>query len=307
MRTWLHRGMTASIMAAAALLWLGLRPTAYQSSSQAVVAPRTADGRPNLNGFWQVVNTANYDIQAHPARPALAVRPAPQPTGVPGLVRSTRGEVPVPELIALGAVGGVPAGSGVVEGNEIPYQPWAAAKKKENFEHVLDRDPEIKCYLPGVPRVTYMPYPFQILQGTDKILIAYEFAGTTRTIHMDRVGPSPTDTWMGWSRGHWDGDTLVVDVTAFNDQTWFDRAGNFHSDALHVVERYTPVTPYHLTYEVTIEDPKVFTRPWKMSMPIYRRIEKDERLLEYKCVEFVEQMMFGHLGVVDPGTGQRNQ
>ena len=307
MRNWLQRGMMAGVIAAAALFWLGLTPTASQSASQAVGAPRTADGKPNLNGFWQVVNTANYDIQAHPARPALALRAAPRRTGAPGLVRATPTALPARELMALGAVGGVPAGSGVVEGGEIPYQPAAAAKKKENADHWLERDPEIKCYMPGVPRVTYMPYPFQVLQGTDKILIAYEFADVTRTIHMDNVGPSPTDTWMGWSRGSWDGDTLVVDVTAFNDQTWFDRAGNFHSDALHVVERYTPVTPYHLNYEVTIEDPKVFTRPWKMSMPIYRRVGKDEQVLEYKCVEFVEQMMFGHLGVIDPATGQRNK
>jgi hypothetical protein len=201
----------------------------------------------------------------------------------------------------------VPAGEGVVDGNEIPYQPWAAAKKKENFEHWLERDPEIKCFMPGVPRATYMPYPFQIIQSTDKILIAYEFAGATRTIHMNKVGDSPSPSWMGWSRGRWEGDTLVVDATDFNDQTWFDRAGNFHSDALHIVERYTAVSPYHLTYEVTVEDPKVFTRPWKMRMPLYRRVEKDKRILEYKCVEFVEEAMYGHLGVVDPATGHVNK
>ncbi len=221
--------------------------------------------------------------------------------------RPPRLDPPATSVRALGAVGGVPAGEGVVEGNEIPYQPWAAAQKKENLEHWLERDPEIKCFMPGVPRATYMPYPFQILQGTNKILIAYEFAGTTRTIHMDDVGKSPSPTWMGWSRGRWEGETLVVDVTDFNDQTWFDRAGNFHSDALHVVERYTPVSPAHLMYEVTIEDPKVFTRPWKMSMPLYRRFEKDKQILEYKCVEFVEELMYGHLGVTDPATGQANK
>jgi hypothetical protein len=303
MGTWLHRGIAVGIVSAAGLVWLGLTPTASQSPPQSPAA-RTVDGKPNLNGFWQAVNAANYDIQAHPARPAMALRPAPRRSGVPGLVRATPTELPRPELIALGAVGGVPAGAGVVEGNDIPYKPEMLAKKIENAEHWLERDPEIKCFMPGVPRANYMPYPFQILQGTDKILLAYEYAGTTRTIHMDKVGPSPTDSWMGWSVGRWEGDTLVVDVTAFNDQTWFDRAGNFHSDALHVVERYTPVTPYHLMYEATIEDPKVFTRPWKISMPIYRKIEPDQRLLEYKCVEFVEQMMYGPLGVVDPATGQ---
>jgi hypothetical protein len=253
------------------------------------------------------MNTANYDIQTHPARPALALIRAPSRTATPGLVRATPVDLPAAPVRALGAVGGVPAGEGVVEGNEIPYQPWAAAKKKENFEHWLERDPEIKCLMPGVPRATYMPYPFQILQGTNKILIAYEFAGTTRTIHMDKVGDSPSATWMGWSRGRWEGDTLVVDVTDFNDQTWFDRAGNFHSDALHVVERYTPMSPDHLMYEATIEDPKVFTRPWKMKMPLYRRLEQGKQLLEYKCVEFVEELMYGPLGVVDPASGQVNK
>ena len=306
MRTGLRGAMIASaVVAVAAVLWM-LSP-AIPGQTAAYRAPRTADGKPDLNGIWQAVNTANYDIQTHGARPALALVPAPPRSGVPGLVRATPTELPAPPVRALGAAGGVPAGDGVVEGNEIPYQPWAAARKKENVEHWLERDPEIKCYMPGVPRAAYMPYPFQVLQGANKILIAYEFGGTTRTIHMDTVGASPSPTWMGWSRGRWEGETLVVDVTNFNDQTWFDRAGNFHSDALHVVERYTPVSPYHLMYDVTIEDPKVFTRPWKMSMPIYRRFEKDRQLQEYKCVEFVEELMYGHLGVIDPATGQVNK
>ena len=306
----MHTGLRAAVILSAvvvvaAVFWM--RAPAIPGQSAAYRAPRTADGKPDLNGIWQAVNTANYDIQSHAARPALALVPAPQRPGVAGLVRATPIELPAPPVRAVGAAGGVPAGDGVVEGREIPYQPWAAATKKENSEHWLERDPEIKCYMPGVPRATYMPYPFQILQGTNKILIAYEFGVTTRTIHMDTVGASPSPTWMGWSRGHWEGETLVVDVTNFNDQTWFDRAGNFHSDALHVVERYTPVSPYHLMYDVTIEDPKVFTRPWKMSMPIYRRFEKDKQLLEYKCVEFVEELMYGHLGVIDPATGQANK
>jgi len=125
--------------------------------------------------------------------------------------------------------------------------------------------------------------------------MTYEFASAARVIRMNTTAESPVETWMGWSRGKWEGDTLVVDVTSFNDQTWFDRAGNFHSDALHVVERYTPISPDALRYDVTIEDPKVFTRPWKMSMPLYRRIEKNAQLLEYKCVAFVEELMYGHL------------
>jgi hypothetical protein len=306
MRTALRNLLIAvAVVAAGAVLWTQVLPKANQT--EPYKAPRTADGTPDLNGIWQAINTANFDIQAHPARPALALVPASPRTGIAGLARATHTDLPALPVRALGASGGVPAGEGVVEGNEIPYQPWAAAKKKENFEHWLERDPEIKCFMPGVPRATYMPYPFQILQGKNTILIAYEFAGATRTIHMDKVGDSPSGTWMGWSRGRWDGDTLVVDVRDFNEETWFDRAGNFHSDALHVVERYTPASPFHLMYEVTIEDPKVFTRPWKMRMPLYRRLERDKQILEYKCVEFVEQLMYGHLGVIDPATGAANK
>ena len=307
MRTGFRSAMIVAAVAAAVVAAQCTQVPPSASQTDPYRAPRTADGTPDLNGVWQSLNTANYDIQSHAARPALALTPAPPRTGVPGLARATPTELPAPPVRALGAVGGVPAGEGVVEGNEIPYQPAAAAQKKENFEHWLERDPEIKCFMPGVPRATYMPYPFQILQGKNTILIAYEFAGATRTIYMDKVADSPSTTWMGFSRGRWDGDTLVVDVTDFNDQTWFDRAGNFHSDALHVVERYTPVSPHHLMYEVTIEDPKVFTRPWKMTMPLYRRFEKDKQILEYKCVEFVEETMYGHLGVIDPATGQVNK
>jgi hypothetical protein len=298
----------ASVIATVAVV-ATMSACASSTSEQAAPyrAPRAADGHPDLNGVWQAVNTANFDLQAHPARPALALISAPPRSGAAGLVRAMPGDLPAPAVRALGAVGGVPAGEGVVEGNEIPYQPWAAARKKENAERWLERDPEIKCFMPGVPRATYLPYPFQILQGGDKILIAYEFAGTTRTIHLNEVPNNPTATWMGMSRGRWDGETLVVDVTDFNDQTWFDRAGNFHSDALHVVERYTPASPYHLMYEATIEDPKVFTRPWKIQMPLYRRIEPRKQVLEYKCTEFVEELMYGHLGVVDPATGQVNR
>ena len=294
-----------AVAAVVAVLWVRLSPETRQPEPYR--APRTADGRADLNGVWPAINTANYDIQAHDARPALALIPAPTRTGAPGIGRATPTTLPAPAVRALGAVGGVPGGDGVVEGNEIPYQPWAAQKKKENAERWLERDPEITCFMPGVPRATYMPYPFQILQGSNEILIAYEFAGTTRTIHMNKVGDSPSPTWMGWSRGRWEGDTLVVEVTDFNDQTWFDRAGNFHSDALRVVERYTPVSPHHLMYEATIEDPKVFTRPWKLKMPLYRRFETDKQLFEYKCVEFVEELMYGHLGIIDPATGRANK
>jgi hypothetical protein len=276
---------TGTLMATAAvvaILSFAMRPVTGEAPTYR--AARTHDGRPDLNGIWQTLNTANWDIQTHAARPGLTVQDD-----------RGGGEVPAAPVLALGAIGGVPGGEGVVDGNEIPYQPWAALKKKENHDNSLTRDPEVKCYLPGVPRATYLPYPFQILQSTDKIMVVYEFAAASRTIHMDKVVASPVDTWMGQSHGHWEGDTLVVDVTSFNDQTWFDRTGNFHSDALHVIERYTPVTSDHLQYEATIEDPKVFTRPWTMSMPLYRRKEKAIQLAEYRCVEFVEELVWGHL------------
>ena len=190
----------------------------------------------------------------------------------------------------------MPASLGVVQGDgEIPYKPEALAIKKENAEHWIDRDPELKCYLPGIPRAMYMPYPFEITQSTNKIHMAYAFATTARTIHLDKVDGPPADTWMGHSVGRWEGDTLVVDVTDFNDKTWFDRAGNFHSDALHLVERFTLMTPDVIWYEVTIEDPKVFTRPWRIAMPLYRRMEPNIQLLEYRCTEFAEEFLYGHV------------
>jgi len=237
----------------------GLLATVLPAAAQTAPyrAPRAADGHPNLNGIWQALNNANWDIQGHSA----AMGP----------------------VSALGAAYSVAPDIGVVEGNEIPYLPAALAKKKENFENRMKLDPEIKCYLPGVPRATYMPYPFQIFQTDKYILISYEFAGAVRTVYMGGKDTAPAPTWMGWSNGHWEGDTLVVDVTGQNDQTWFDRAGNYHGENLHVVERYTPRSADTLMYEATIEDKDTFSRPWKISMPLYRRQEKDMELLEYDC------------------------
>ena len=254
---------------------------AAQSQQAAYRAPRTADGKPDLNGIWQALNEANFDIELHVARPAMAVRPGPY------------GPVPAAPVLALGAVGAVPPGLGVVEGNELPYRPEALAKKKENQENWLTADPEIKCYLPGVPRATYMPYPFQILQNANAIFIAYTYAGAVRNIDLKNPGPAPAESWMGQSVGRWEGETLVVDVTGFNDRTWLDRAGNHHSDALRVTERYTRTSPDVMRYEATIDDPKVFTRPWKMSMPLYRRQEPNAQILDFKCVEFVEELLYG--------------
>src|SRR5581483_4899299 len=244
-------------------------------------APRGADGHPDLNGIWQALNEANWDLEAHMARPALQLSPGPY------------GPVPAKAVLALGAVGSVPPGMGVVEGGEIPYKPEALAKKKENLEKWIERDPEIKCYLPGVPRATYMPYPFQLFQSSSAIFLAYEYDGAVRNVYLKDPGPAPVDSWMGQSVAKWEGDTLVIDATGFNDSTWFDRSGNFHSDALHVVERYTRVQPDVLQYEATIEDANVFTKPWKISMPLYRRLDKGAQIMDFKCVEFVEELMYG--------------
>jgi len=273
------RRLTLAMLGAVTLL-LAIFPAAAQNSAPAYKAPRlTGTSNPNFNGLWQSLNEGNWDIQAHAAQPG-----PPQ----------------------FGALYAEPAGPGIVEGNEIPYQPWALAKKKENLEKRFVRvntdgvrleplDPEAKCYLPGVPRATYMPFPFQIVQGNNSIVMAYEYASASRIIHMDKKEEAPADSYMGWSIGHWEGETLVVDVTGFNDKTWFDRAGNFHSDALHVVERYTLASPDVMRYEATIDDPKVFTRPWKISFPLYRRLDQHAQFMEFKCVPFSEELVYGHL------------
>jgi hypothetical protein len=257
------------------MMAIGVAPLAGQTYR----APRGADGKPDLNGIWQAVGEANYDLQAHVARPAMALRPGPH------------GAVPAAAVLALGAVGAVPPSMGAVEGGQIPYKPEALATKKKNQEDWLNLDPEIKCYLPGVPRATYLPYPFQIVQSAKAMTFVYEYAGAVRNIYLKDPGPALADSWMGQSVGHWEGDTLVVNVTDMNDKTWFDRAGDFHSDKLHVVERYTRTSPDVIAYEATIEDPEVFTRPWKIHMALYRR--QDTQILDFKCVEFVEEMLYG--------------
>jgi hypothetical protein len=235
---------------------------------------------PDLNGIWQALNTANYDIEQHMARHSLQVRQGPH------------GPLPVVDLLKLGAVGAVPPGIGVVQGR-IPYRPEALARKLDNQANWLDRDPEIRCYLPGVPRATYLPHPFQIVQNADALVIVYQYANAVREIYLRDIGPAPVDSWMGQSVGRWEGDTLVVEVTGLNDQTWFDRAGNHHSDQMTVTERYTPLSPHHLHYEATIEDPQTFTAPWTISMPLYRRMEADARLQDFRCIEFVEELLYG--------------
>ena len=257
---------------AAVLLSLGLTATVAQAqrgapaprtltpaapAASAYSGPRTPDRKPDLNGIWQAVTTAHWNVEAH------------------------------------SAIEGVPAGMSVVEGGAIPYQPAALAKRNENFKNRLVADPLRRCFMPGVPRATYLPFPFEITQTPKHIGVAYEFAHATRTIFMDGTPHmEDLDFWMGDGRGHWEGDTLVVDTVSLGDQTWFDEAGNFHSDALKVIERFTPTDQAHISYEVTLDDPKVFTRPWKMSMMLYRRLEKNLELLDYECVEHVYEKLF---------------
>jgi len=280
MRHGIRSLLTAAAGAAiAALVSVSIAPVSGQQAP-AYRAPRGADGHPDLNGIWQAINEANWDIEMHMARPALQTRPGPY------------GPVPAPPVLALGAVGAVPPGMGVVEG-ELPYKPEALAQRNKNRENWVTSDPEIKCYLPGVPRANYMPHPFQIFQSSKAIFFAYQYAGAVRNIYLKDPGPAPVDSWMGQSVGKWEGDTLVIDVTGFNADTWFDRAGNYHTEKLHVVERYTRTAADVITYEATIEDPNVFTRPWKMSMPLYRRLDKNVQLMDFKCVEFVEELMYG--------------
>jgi hypothetical protein len=232
-------------------------------------APRTGDNRPDLNGIWQALNEGNWNIEAHAA---------------------DFGTVP-----ALGAIDAVPPGTGIVEGGQIPYKPETLTKRNENYKNRMALDPEAKCYLPGVPRAMYMPQPFQIIQSTDHIMILFQNAAAVRTVYMREHKPAPAPSWMGWSNGRWEGETLVIETTGLEERTWFDRAGNFHSDELKVTERITPRSIDTLNYEATIDDPKTFTRTWKISFPLYRRVEKQAQLMEFKCMEFVEELLYGHL------------
>jgi len=259
------------ILFAAALVFAGSWAVIPVTAQRGAASPstRTSDGHPNLSGIWQALGTANWDLEDH--------SPAPG------------------QLYQMGALGAIPGGQGVVEGGDIPYKPEALAIKKKNFANRLALDPEVKCYMPGIPRATYMPFPFQIVQSPAMILMAYEFASSDRVINMGKPVEAAVDTWMGTANGRWEGETLVVDNTGFNDKTWFDRSGNFHSDQLHVIERFTLMDKDHIQYEATIEDPQTFTRPWKISMPLYRRVEKNVQLTDFKCVEYAEELLYGDL------------
>lgn len=262
-----HRGAMTSVVAVAAFIVL---LAAQAASAQDYRAPRTPDGRPDLNGIWQAVGAAHYDIEPHAAdfSPSLE----------------------------MGALGAVPAGLGIVVGGEIPYQQSALAQRVANRENRLLYDPAVRCFMPGIPRATYQPFPFQIVQTPEYLLFAYEFASASRIVYMNRPDfEAPADAWMGHSRGTWDGETLVIDVTSQVPETWFDRSGNYHSNSIRVEERYTATGENHLQYEATITDPEIFERPWTIRLPLYRRVDENMQLLEFKCVEFVEELMYGHL------------
>lgn len=263
-RRWLRRLPLLAVALATAWAACGAPP-----APQAYRAPRTADGTPDLSGIWQANNTAHWNLEAHVARQG--------------------------PVMSLGAAFSVPPGLGVVEGGEIPYLPAALAQRQTNAAQWATLDPEIKCFMPGIPRATYMPYPFQIVQSRDAVLMTYEFASASRVVRMNSQAASPAPAWMGWSIGRWEDETLVIDVVDHMPETWFDRAGNYHSDALKVTERYTAIDANTLQYTATMEDPNVFSRPWTISMPLYRRREPNMQLMEYKCVPFAEELMYGHL------------
>ena len=252
------------------LLTLGalLGVNANAQSSRSDGPPRLANGKPNLSGVWQAFTTANWNVLTHGA---------------------TAGP---PEYGALLAT---PPGYGIVDGDEIPYLPAAAEQQRRNYESRFKDDPEVKCFMPGIPRANYMPYPLQIFHSDEQLLMAYQFAGAARIVNLGAAQPSAIDSWMGISNARWDGDTLVVDVTGFNGLAWLDRAGNHASAALRVVERYTPVGPDAIDYSATLEDPQTYSRPWTMRFRLLRNPDSKAHLMEFKCVPFTEQLLYGDL------------
>jgi hypothetical protein len=259
------RSAVATIVLGAAALWAAL-PAAAAPLEE---FPRAADGHPDLSGVWQAVSTAHWNLEPHVSA--------------------------YPVVLELGAQFAVPPGLGVVDGGKIPYLPEAIAQRDQNFANRVTDDPEGKCYMGGVPRSTYMPYPFQIFQSPTDVVIVYQFATGTRRIFVDGKEDAPLDSWMGWSNARWDGDTLVVEVTGLNGLSWLDRAGNYASGNAKVVERYTPISPNHLRYEATIEDATVYSKPWTIRMPLYRIVDDEFRLLEFKCEPYAEEKIYGHL------------
>jgi hypothetical protein len=257
--------LTSSILAVAVVTALALPATSEAQT------PKRINGHPNLNGIWQAMNSAYWNLEAHAASP-------------------------LDQFWRLGAIGAIPAGQSVVKEGKIPYKPEALAQRDDNRANWPKADPEAACYLPGIPRATYLPYPFQIVQGDGDILFSYAFAAANRAVHLTNprtIDEVPVDLWMGWSNGKWEGDTLVVEVLANDDRTWLDRAGNYHSNQMKVTERYTLLDENRLQYEATIDDPEVYSKPWTISMHLYRHTEPNAELLEFKCVEFSENLLYG--------------
>jgi hypothetical protein len=265
-------------LAMAALLITGTSVIAQSASAQkakaSAAAPATIGGHPNINGVWQTMSGADFGLEPHSAQTS------------PG-AKSER---------ELGAVAAILAGLGVVEGGTIPYLPEAKKVRDANAKAGPAKDPESNCYLPGIPRATYaLGMPFQIIQGGGDILMAYEYDSANRVIDMGEVGIPPIDTWMGTSYGRWEGKTLVVTTLAQNGQTWLDRTGNYLTNGATVTERFTLTDKNHMSYDVEIQDPMVYSKPWKMSMTLYRRVEPNAQILEFKCVPFAEMHLYGDL------------
>ena len=251
-----------------------------QAVAQSGEIPRTPSGKPDLSGIWQAMTSAHYDVEPHAAS-----------------------EGPHPGL--MGALSATPAGLGIVEGGRIPYNEQSLRVRDANKASALENDPLTKCYMPGVPRANYMPFPFQIVQSEGVILMAYEVAESNRIVYVDQPElESQVDAWMGHSNAHWEGDTLVVRVSGQMPDTWFDRSGNHHSYEMVVEERWNLIGADHVQYEATITDPNTFTAPWTISFPLYRHVADSMQLLEFKCAEFAEEFLYGEWR--KPGTPRGN-
>ena len=245
--------------------------TASAAAAQAQLdRPARISGHPNFNGIWQAMNAAYWNLEGHSAE---------------GLSNFWQ----------LGAIAAIPAGQSVVRGGTIPYKAEALAKRNENRAKWPANDPEAKCYMLGVPRVTYHNMPFQIFQAEGDLLMVYPFAPANRIIYMTDRTELPVDSWMGKSMGAWDGDVLVVTTKWQNGESWLDRAGNYASSKLTVTERFRLLSPNHLLYEATLDDPQTFTQPWTIEMPLYRMIDQQAQLLEHKCVTFADGLLYQDL------------
>jgi hypothetical protein len=272
-----HTNVWLRGLASAAAIAIAVSAAGAQSRQS---RPARVGGHPNFNGIWQALNTAYWNLESHPAEALGVGRTVSGPPGA---------------FDQLGAIASIPAGQSVVRGGTIPYKPDALARRNDNRSTWPAADPEAKCYMLGVPRVTYHDMPFQIFQGDDDLLMVYPFAATNRVIHMKDQTELPVDSWMGKSMGRWDGDALVITTKWQNGQSWLDRAGNYASSQLTVTERLTPQGPNHLSYEATLDDPQTFTRPWTIEMTLYRIIDPQAQLLEHKCVPFADRLLYQDL------------